>query len=125
MSRVEKLAETIKKDIAELIAKKIKDQRIGFVSITDVVLAEDSSVAKVYVSCFGDSTEKNRSMNGLRSAKSFIRSTLAKKLQLKHMPDLVFIKDDSLERGSAIIEKLDQLKREREAREQSESTDQN
>lgn len=123
MSRAEKLAETIKKDIAEIISKKLQDQRIGFISITDVIISDDNHVAKVYVSCFGDAREKNRSMNGLRSAKSFIRSILAKKLGLKYMPDLVFIKDDSLDRGSTIIDKLEELKREREAREQKESAD--
>jgi len=124
MSRAQKLAETFKKEIAFVIQKHLNDDRIGFVSITDVIMSDDLTNAKIYFSCMGSEQEQKRTMRGLFSAKSFIRSSLAKKVRLRQVPELQFIKDDSLERGSKIIEKLNQLKQEREAREQLLSEDQ-
>ena len=124
MSRAQRLSEIFKKEIAYILQKQLNDDRIGFVSITDVIVDEDLSHAKVYFSCMGSEQEQKRSMRGLFSAKSFIRTALAKKIKLRYMPELKFLKDDSLERGSLIIEKINQLQKEREAREQALSGDQ-
>jgi ribosome-binding factor A len=96
---------------------KANDHRIGFVSITQVSVSPDLSSAKIFVSCMGTEEEKKRSMRGLRSASSFIRSTVSQKIDLRYMPKLIFIRDDSLEEGDRILDKLAKLKAEREVKE--------
>ncbi len=112
MSRAERVADLIKTEIAYILMTKANDHRIGFVSITDVFMTADFSLAKVFVSCLGTEEEKKKSMRGLRSAAPFLRSMLAKKMTLKFMPKLRFIRDDSLEQGDMVLKKLATLNQE-------------
>jgi ribosome-binding factor A len=119
MSRPERLAELLKKEIANILISKINDHRIGFVSLTGVKVSPDLSNARVYVSCLGTDEEKRKSLKGLISAIPFIRGLLADILQLRIVPHLRFVMDDSLEIGSQRVELLNKLAKEREAREKT------
>ncbi|MFC1517749.1 30S ribosome-binding factor RbfA [Candidatus Margulisiibacteriota bacterium] len=111
--RTKKIADLIRDEISLIIQRKIRDERIGFLSVTEVVVTPDLSEAFVYVSILGDPESKKKSMKGIRSAAKYIRMELGKKIQLRITPKLIFREDESLERGSKIIEKLNILKQER------------
>lgn len=113
-TRLDRVADVLRKSISDILLTKAHDQRIGFVSITEVKVSPDLKSAKIFVSCMGDEQEKKRSMRGLRSASKFIQTACAGKLDIKYMPKLIFIRDDSLEKGDHILNLLAQLKTEQQ-----------
>ncbi|KAG0451597.1 hypothetical protein HPP92_026115 [Vanilla planifolia] len=82
-------------------------------TITDVEVSGDLQVVKVYVSVFGDERGKEVAIAGLKSKTKYVRSELGKRMKLRLTPEIRFIEDDSLERGSRVIAILDKLKEER------------
>ena len=115
--RSERVADLIRKEISEMLAKTIKDPRIGFVTITRVMVTEDCRSAKVYYSVVGTFAEKDRSMEGLNSAKGYIRRELGHRMKLKYTPEIVFQFDPSIEYAVHIGELIHQLREEREKKE--------
>lgn len=89
--------------------RKIKDPRIGFVTVTDVDVADDLRNATVYVSVYGNDADKASSLKGLRSASAFIRSELGKRMRLRYAPELLFRFDSAVERGAHIMELLKEI----------------
>ncbi len=112
MSRPERVAQFLKREISLILRNKVNDPRIGFVSLTDVEITPDLKYAKIFVSILGDEKSKKSSMLGLKSATSFVRGELGKILELREVPQLHFERDNSLERGSQIISLLNKLKHE-------------
>ncbi|MEA3493422.1 MAG: 30S ribosome-binding factor RbfA [Candidatus Margulisiibacteriota bacterium] len=110
MSRVERLSKLIRKEISEIIREDVSDPRIGFVSITNVDISPDFENAMIFVSILGDESQKKDSMAGLISATRFIRGKLGNVLELREVPNIRFVRDDSLEKGDKV---LGILKRER------------
>lgn len=92
-----KMAQFLKKELAELISYKVKDPRMGFVTVTRVELTEDLSFARIYYSLLGDAREKKSSQVALNRAKGFLKRELAKHLNVRHMPDIDFVFDKSIE----------------------------
>ncbi|XP_058190786.1 probable ribosome-binding factor A, chloroplastic [Rhododendron vialii] len=82
-------------------------------TISDVEVSSDLQVVKVYVSVFGDERGKKVAISGLKSKVKYVRSALARRMKLRLTPEIRFIEDDSIERGSRVIEILDKLKKER------------
>jgi len=109
--RTDRLGEVIKKEMSDLIAREIKDPRIGFISIIEVVLSKDLRQARVYVSIYGKEEEKEDSFIGLKSASGFIRMELGKRLRLRYAPKLDFVLDSSIEQASHISKILENLSR--------------
>jgi ribosome-binding factor A len=107
--RSDRLGELILAEISGLIAREIKDPRIGFVTFTRVDLSDDLRYAKVFVSSIGSPPEKARTLQGLCSATGYIRRHLGRALQLRYTPELSFLLDDSLEHGAKIAQLLRQL----------------
>lgn len=95
--RVSRVGEQIKKVLSRIIQQEIKDPRIGFVTVTSVEMSGDLQIAKVYISILGDSEQKQQTLQGLEKAKGFIRSELGHRVQLRHVPELVFTVDQTLE----------------------------
>lgn len=95
-----RVAEEIKREVSVIIAKEVKDPRLGMISITDVDVSRDLSFAKIYFSMLGTEEEREKSLEGLNRAKGFIRSELAKRLRLRHTPEVTFHFDGSLEQGA-------------------------
>src|SRR5690606_42037755 len=81
--RTSRVAEQMKKELGEIVNHKLKDPRIGFVTITDVELTNDLLQATVYISVLGDEAEKNRTLEGLQKATGFIRSEIGKRIRLR------------------------------------------
>jgi len=99
----------MKQEIADILMRKIKDPRIGFVTVTDVDLADDLRNAKVFVSVYGGDDQKKASLEGLKSASSFIRSELGRRMRLRYVPELLFRFDATVERGAHIMELLREI----------------
>ncbi len=101
-----RLAGEIKRDLVEIFMTESKNPIInGMVSITDLELSPDGSVAKVYVSKLGNAQERNELLEALEQSKGFLRTALSKRLQVRNVPELRFYLDESLEYG-AKIEKI-------------------
>jgi ribosome-binding factor A len=111
---LDRVNETIREALGELIEKRLKDPRIGFVTVTEVRTSPDLSVAKVYVSVLGDESARKASLAGLESARGFLRRSIAKVLDARHVPELRFVLDDSLDRAMAIEETLKEIHRQEE-----------
>lgn len=110
--RAERLAVLIKEELGKILQRELKDPRIGFASITNVRVSRDISHAKIYVSVFGDKAQQQATMDGLESAKGFIRSELGKRIRLRSVPELHFTADTSLEEGSKVLSLLNQIQKE-------------
>ena len=95
--RQERAAALIQEVASELLSRRVKDPRIGFVSIVKVEVTRDISLARVYVSVMGTEVEKARTMEGLKSAQGLIRSEISKALGMRHAPDIQFVLDQGIE----------------------------
>ncbi len=104
--RPNRLAETLKEEISQLIRVELKDPRIGFVTLTSVDVADDLSHAKVYVSVLGTEEEGNASLDALNRAAGFVRSEIGKRVRLRHTPSIVFKYDPSIQHGAHIAKLL-------------------
>jgi ribosome-binding factor A len=104
--RVSRVGEQIKKELSQIIQQEIKDPRIGFVTVTAVEMSGDLQQAKVFVSILGSQTEKDDSMKALEKAKGFIRSEVGHRIQLRHVPDIHFAVDQSLDHSEQITRLL-------------------
>jgi ribosome-binding factor A len=100
--RLTRVGETIREELSAMLLRDLKDPRIGFVTITDVVMSPDLRQAKVYFSRIGTEAEREESLRGLRAAAGFMRRELGHRLALKFAPELRFFYDESLETGSRI-----------------------
>ncbi|SFJ23380.1 30S ribosome-binding factor RbfA [Thermoflavimicrobium dichotomicum] len=108
--RVSRVGEQIKKELGHILQTEIKDPRIGFVTVTAVEMSGDLQIAKVYVSVFGSAEEKKQSLAGLEKAKGYIRTEIGRRVQIRHVPELHFIIDDSLEHSEHINRLLEEVK---------------
>ena len=91
--RVRRIADRIKVTVAEMLERRIKDPRLGFVTVTDVRVSGDTQHASVFYTVFGSDEEVAGSAAALESAKGLIRSEVAKQLGIRHAPTLEFIHD--------------------------------
>ncbi|MCL6635421.1 MAG: 30S ribosome-binding factor RbfA [Peptococcaceae bacterium] len=108
--RPERLAEAIKKEVSELLRDEIKDPRIGFASITAVEVSSDLRYARVFVSVFGPPEDRQASIEALQKAQGFIRGEIGRRIRLRHVPEITFKLDESIGRGSRVIELLNRVR---------------
>ena len=108
--RKSKLNQSILVTLGDLLQSAVKDPRVGFVTLHQVKLNRDNSVAEVYWSVMGDEEERETSFAGLKKAKGFLQSRLGRALGMRQSPELRFMYDDSVERGIGIGEVLDGLR---------------
>ena len=102
----ERINSNLQKEISYIIANEVKNPNIKFVTITACDVTSDLSYAKVYFTTIGDAKE---TLKGLKSAKGFIRKSLAYRIELRHIPELEFIYDESIEYGKKIEEKIKEI----------------
>ncbi|MBA3530054.1 MAG: 30S ribosome-binding factor RbfA [Propionibacteriaceae bacterium] len=108
--RVLKLADQIKVIVAEMLERRIKDPRLGFVTVTDVSLTGDTHEATVFYTVYGSDEERAGTAAALKSATGLIRSEVGKQLGLKFTPTLAFIPDSIPESARQIEELLAQAR---------------
>ena len=109
-NKQERIATLIRKNIAEIIQFELKNPHLGFVSIPEVRVSKDFSYAKVYVS-FINENEVKEGLEVLEHSKGFIRSTLAKKMDTRRVPELSFVLDEGYKKEERISEILNSLKK--------------
>lgn len=100
--RANRVAEQMKKELSDILTRKIKDPRVGFVTVTDVEVTGDLQQAKVYISVLGDEKKKQDTLMGLAKAKGFIRSEIGSRIRLRKTPELTFEFDEAFEYGNRI-----------------------
>lgn len=111
--RTERMASLIQTELSELILKKLKDPRIGFVTLTGVDLTPDLKQAHVYYSLLGGEKEKGQTQKALEHAAGFLQHGIAEALKLRYTPKLSFHLDSSLEEGERIESILHKLETEK------------
>jgi len=118
-SRGQRVAEQIRRELAELIRQEVKDPRVSFISLTDVELTPDYAHAKVFFTAMGGADSVLEILEGLRRASGFLRRELGKRVRIHTLPELHFHYDRSVEEGSRLSQLIDQTVREDEARAQA------
>lgn len=107
--RPNRVGEQMKKELSDIIGRKIKDPRIGFVTVTDVQVTGDLQQAKVFISVLGDDEQKENTLKGLAKAKGFIRSEIGHRIRLRKTPEIIFEFDESIDYGNRIETLIHQL----------------
>ena len=105
----ERMDMILQREISNILQFDLKDPKLGFVTVTDVQCTRDLSMAKVYVTFLGKQERNDAGMRILQKSKGYIRSTLAKRIKIRKMPDLTFIQDTSLAQGNRIESILNDL----------------
>lgn len=115
--RVHRISEEIRRELSEIIQTKLKDPRIPpLTSVSFVSVTRDLSFATVGISIFGDDEAKADAIDGLNSAKGFMKMELGKRLKLRSMPELIIELDESIEKGMELQETIDQIHKSEEDR---------
>ena len=107
--RSQRLNILLREEIADIIVKRIKDPRFGFVTVTDVSLSDDLKIAHVYISVL-KKEERAIAIEILNAAKGVIRSEVAKRVRTKYVPQLEFHIDESIDQGFRIDKLLKEIK---------------
>ncbi|XZO00206.1 MAG: 30S ribosome-binding factor RbfA [Microcoleus sp.] len=109
--RIERVASMIKREVSLMLLNGIKDDRVGagMVSVTEVIVSGDLQHTKIFVSIYGTDEAKAETMEGLKSATSYVRNQLGQRMQLRRTPEVTFLEDRSLERGDKMLILLNQL----------------
>ena len=109
----ERMGEALREEIETIVEGELGDPRIGLVSVSSVLLAEDSRSARVFVTVEGDEEEAKESLEGLTAAVGYIRREVAERLHLIRPPELYFQLDRSQQVGARIDELLGRTKKRR------------
>ena len=107
-NKINKINHAFVREISNVLEFEVKNQHIKFVTITAVKVTNDLSYAKVYFTVL-DEEKKESTIKALDKAKSFIRTKLFDRIDIRHMPKLEFIYDDSIEYGMDIENKIKEM----------------
>ena len=118
--RANRVGEQMKKELGDIIGKKIKDPRIGFVTVTGVEVTGDLQQAKVFISVLGGEEQRENTLKGLAKAKGFIRSEIGQRIRLRKTPEIIFEFDKSIDYGNRIDTLLHEIHKEEENHRQPE-----
>jgi ribosome-binding factor A len=105
--RNRRIAEQIRRELTEIIRLELKDPRVGMITLTDVEVTSDNAYARVYFTLLGDAARIEEARAGLEHAAGFLRSQLARRLDLRTVPELQFRHDPSVERGIRLSQLID------------------
>ena len=109
-NRLNRIDEEYRKELSTIIDRELKNPNItGMISVTKVKVTNDLKYAKVYVSILNPKSVEN-TMEGLKKSSGFIRTELAKRINLRNTPELIFEIDDSIEYGARIDSIIKDLK---------------
>lgn len=105
-----RINQEVQKELSVLISREIKDPRVNpMTSVVQVEVAPDLKTAKVYISVLGGEEDRKNTLKGLNSAASFLRGQLARTINLRNTPELIFIADQSIEYGVNMTKKIDDV----------------
>lgn len=116
--RSDRVAQELKKEVAVILQREVKDPRIGMVTVSDVEVSRDLAYAKIFVTFLFDNDQEaiNQGMKGLEKASPYIRSLVGKAMHLRIVPELRFIYDESLVEGMRMSNLVSNVIREDEAK---------
>jgi ribosome-binding factor A len=109
--RIERVDALLRQEIGKILAREVQDPGVGFVTVTDVEASPDLGHARVWVSVIGSADEQRGALRALERAMPFVRRQLGARLRLKRIPDLHVHLDDSMSRGTRVLQILDGLER--------------
>ena len=123
--RVERVAALIRNEVSQLLINGIRDERIhlGMITITNVEVSGDLQHCKIYVSIYSEESKKNIVMSGLNAASGFLRGEIGRNLKLRRAPEIVFLLDRGIEKGTSVLNILERLDKERRANQEGVSID--
>lgn len=104
--RQAKVGEMMKRELAEIMLREMRDPRLALVSVTEVDVARDFSVAKVFISVIGTPEEKAEALKALQGAAGFLRGMLGRVMEIRTIPVLAFRMDTGIERGVRMFDLL-------------------
>lgn len=108
--RTERINNLIRQEISGLLQQQVNDPRLtSFISVTKVSTSRDLGHAKVFVSALGNEANKREILQGFTAASGFLRKELARRLRIRHIPELSFHFDNSIERGAEILKLIEQV----------------
>jgi ribosome-binding factor A len=112
-SRADRVRKALMREVSDIIRRQVKDPRLTneVISITDVEVSGDLRHAKLFVSIFGSPEKQQEIMDILAEWTPQVRSEIGKRIRLHHTPEIQFLMDISLERGSRVTSLLDQISR--------------
>lgn len=116
--RSDRVAQELKKEVAVILQREVKDPRIGMVTVSDVEVSRDLAYAKIFITFLFDNDQEaiNQGMKGLEKASPYIRSLVGKAMRLRIVPELHFIYDESLVEGMRMSNLVSNVIREDEAK---------
>ena len=106
--KIDRIASIFVKEISYILATEIRDEDIKFVTITDCKVTNDLSFAKVYVTVL-DESKKESTLKALKDASKFIRRALADRVEIRHIPEIQFVYDESIEYGKKIEDIIEDI----------------
>ena len=109
--KIDRIASNLVKEISYILANEVKDQDIKFVTVTDCHVTNDLSYAKVYYTILDDS-KKDSTKKALKNAAGFIRKELMERVEIRYVPELEFIYDESIEYGKKIENIIEEIHKE-------------
>lgn len=117
--RTERVAALIRREMSDLLSRGLRDERLtrSMVSITNVEVASDLQHCKIFVSVYGSEEDQRQTMAGLASARPHVRGELGRRLHLRRTPELAFVLDRGLEKGSSVLGLLNRLEQDRQRKE--------
>ncbi|HEV8242754.1 MAG TPA: 30S ribosome-binding factor RbfA [Nitrospirales bacterium] len=118
--RTERVSDQIRMEIADILMRRVKDPRVGFVTVTAVDVTADLKQAWVYVTVLQQGAQEAETLDALARAEGFIKSELGRRLKLRYVPGIKFVKDTSIDRVTRVLNLLDEVRPK-----QAESRDEN
>ena len=112
-TRPDKVAEQIRIEVSQLLARDVHDPGIGFITLTRVSVSPDLQLARIYYSSLGDDKAQKETDKALHRASPFLRRQIAQRIRLRRVPELEFFYDESIARNDRIEQILQDLKAER------------
>jgi ribosome-binding factor A len=107
--RTERINDLLREEISDLVRLEVKDPRVGgLVSFTEVDVSPDLRHAKVFVSVLGSNAERTNTLEALAAASHFLQRELRKRLTIRRIPELLFLRDESIARGARILSLIEE-----------------
>ena len=110
LTRHERVQRQVLRETTSILKEDLKDPRIGFVTVTGVQLSPDLATAKVFVSIMGSHSQQEETFHVLKNAERFVRAQIGHRIRLRHTPEVIFMRDDSIEHVDRIFQILDEIK---------------
>ena len=112
--RIKQINHAIRRELGDLLSRRVNDPRIqGIISVTEVEVSADLAQAKVFISFLGTEEEKAEVFKGLSAATGYLRREVGGRLRLRFIPELIFLPDNSIERGGHILQLIEQVSQEK------------